>query len=120
MSMKEVAIGVLIAVLLIDGCAITQSNIRPESYSDEALSGLEAFDQAMLAFMAENYLPGGTLAVAYESRLVLAKGYGFASIGFTKSEPMQPEMPLAHREFVQTDHGRCRDVAGSKRSTYAR
>jgi CubicO group peptidase (beta-lactamase class C family) len=60
----------------------------------EALPGLEAFDQAMLNVFEENDLPGGTLAVAYQGRLLLAKGYGFASKGFTKSELMQPKIRL--------------------------
>ena len=94
MPMKEVAIGVLIAVLLIYGSAIAQPNIQPVTSSGEELFGLEAFDQAMLVLMAENYLPSGTLAVAYQGRLVLAKGYGFASKGFMKSEPMQPKYRL--------------------------
>lgn len=95
MTVKKVATGVLIAVLLINGCAVSQPNIQPISYSGEALSGLEAFDQAMLGLMAENYLPGGTLAVAYQGRLVLTKGYGFASIAlFTTNEPMTPKTRL--------------------------
>src|SRR5262245_11568873 len=60
----------------------------------EAFPGLEAFDQAMLSILVENYLPGGTLAVAYRGRLVLAKGYGVARKGFMNSEPMQPKIRL--------------------------
>ena len=93
--MEKSALGfLLIAVLLICGCSIVQPELRPISFSGEALPGLEAFDRAMLDLLEENHLPGGTLAVAYQGRLVLAKGYGFTRKGLTGSEPMQPKIRL--------------------------
>ena len=92
--MKRPLINYLIAVLLVNGCASVDPKFQPLNFSGEALPGLEAFDQAMLTLLEENYLPGGTLAVAYQGRLVLAKGYGVARKGFTTSEPMQPKIRL--------------------------
>jgi CubicO group peptidase (beta-lactamase class C family) len=84
-------LGLVAMTLFYCAAVYAQSNLAT---TGEALPGLEAFDQAMFNILEDNYLPGGTLAVAYQGRLVLAKGYGFARKGFTKSEPMQPKVRL--------------------------
>ncbi len=62
-----------------------QSNVP---VAGKALPGLEAFDEVMLATLAKNDYPGGTLAVSYQGRMVLSKAYGFAKKGLTGSTPM--------------------------------
>lgn len=49
----------------------------------------EAFDEAMNQFMAERKIPGGSLAVVKDRRLVYACGYGWADR--EKQEPVKPE-----------------------------
>jgi CubicO group peptidase (beta-lactamase class C family) len=44
----------------------------------QALPGLEAFDEAMTGLLQKHGFPGGTLAVAFQGRLVLNKAYGSA------------------------------------------
>jgi N-acyl-D-amino-acid deacylase len=46
--------------------------------SGTAVPSLAGFDRAMQEFMQERGIPGGTLAVMKNGRLVLARGYGFA------------------------------------------
>lgn len=43
-----------------------------------SLPGLESFDQAMQALISKWDIPGASLAVAKDGRLLLAKGYGWA------------------------------------------
>jgi N-acyl-D-amino-acid deacylase len=51
-------------------------------------SGMQAWDTAAEQIMATNGMPGGELAVAYQGRVVLEHGYGYAD---TKtSTPVQP------------------------------
>ena len=46
---------------------------------DESKAGVgDAFDREMLAFMNARQVPGGSLAVVKDGRLVYAKGYGWA------------------------------------------
>jgi CubicO group peptidase (beta-lactamase class C family) len=54
----------------------------------QSLLGLEAFDEAMQTIMSNHKYPGGTLAVAYQGRLVLDKAYGIAKQGFSGSTAM--------------------------------
>lgn len=49
---------------------------------------LRAFDHAVRSLMAEHGIPGASLAVAREGRLVLARGYGFADTA--SREPVRP------------------------------
>jgi N-acyl-D-amino-acid deacylase len=51
--------------------------------------GLELFDEAILAIMDRHGLPGAALAIAKNGKLVLAKGYGWASID--GNQPVQPD-----------------------------
>ena len=47
---------------------------------DESKAGVgDAFDREMLAFMNARQVPGGSLAVVKDGRLVYAKGYGWAN-----------------------------------------
>lgn len=51
--------------------------------------GLEAFDELMLATLRDHELVGGSLAIAKNGGLVLAKGYGFANR--RAGEPVRPD-----------------------------
>lgn len=53
-----------------------------------ALIGLYPFDREILALMDKWDIPGGSLAVAYKGRLVLARGYGI--IDRASRAPAQP------------------------------
>jgi N-acyl-D-amino-acid deacylase len=58
--------------------------------SGEALPGTEAFDSLVPAFMDRHHIPGVGLAVAFEGRLVLVRGYGLAKQGLFSRVPLQP------------------------------
>jgi CubicO group peptidase (beta-lactamase class C family) len=49
---------------------------RPWRVAGPALPGLEPFDATVMAFMEERSIPCGSLAVARNGRLLLARGYG--------------------------------------------
>jgi CubicO group peptidase (beta-lactamase class C family) len=51
--------------------------------------GLEFLDEAMLNILEKYGIPGGALAVAHKGKLVVARGYGWASV--QTGEPVQPE-----------------------------
>lgn len=53
-----------------------------------ALTGLHPFDREILGLMDKWDIPGGSLAVAYKGRLVLARGYGI--IDRASRAPAQP------------------------------
>jgi N-acyl-D-amino-acid deacylase len=63
---------------------------RPEpiATSGAVPSELLCFDALMLAFIKEREIPGAALAVAKDGRLVLARGYGWASL--PDRRPVQP------------------------------
>jgi N-acyl-D-amino-acid deacylase len=48
-----------------------------------------AYDRMMLALMAEHGVPGASLAVARDGKLLLARGYGWADV--ERREPVQPD-----------------------------
>ena len=56
--------------------------------SGEPVPGLEALDQVMLRCLAEHGVPGASLAVAKEGRLVYARGFGWADL--QALEPVRP------------------------------
>lgn len=49
---------------------------------------LEPFDQATSAFLQEHKVPGAALAVTWKSKLVYARGFGYADV--EKKEPVEP------------------------------
>ncbi len=49
---------------------------------------LSPYDELMTSFMREHRPPGAALAVAKDSRLVYARGFGYADV--EKNEPVQP------------------------------
>jgi CubicO group peptidase (beta-lactamase class C family) len=54
----------------------------------EALPGLESFDKATMKFIEKYDIPGGSLAVSFKGRLILAKGYGYADFSVFKKVPV--------------------------------
>jgi len=50
----------------------------------------EKVDSLVEALIAENNLPGMTVAVTKEGRLILSKGYGYALVDGTRKLPMKP------------------------------
>jgi CubicO group peptidase (beta-lactamase class C family) len=54
----------------------------------EALPGLQAFDDAMLATLHQRGYAGGTLAVSYQGRIVLNRAYGWADPSLFNRRPM--------------------------------
>ena len=67
---------------------------QPTPPAGQAVPGLEAFDEAMLGLIQKFGYPGGTLAVAFQGRLVLNKAYGFARKGLTSSSPMSVDQRM--------------------------
>lgn len=71
----------------------TESIVFWNSKSSVPVSGklvpsLIPFDNLMKRFLRENQLPGATLAVSKNGKLILARGYGFSD--FEKKEEMRP------------------------------
>jgi N-acyl-D-amino-acid deacylase len=54
-----------------------------------AVSGLASFDRLIMDLMRQAQIPGGTVAVVKDGRLVLARGYGWADR--ENQQPVQPE-----------------------------
>ena len=49
---------------------------------------LKPFDELMEAFVRDNEIPGASLAVAKDGRLVYARGFGYADV--EQQQPAQP------------------------------
>jgi hypothetical protein len=58
----------------------------------EALPGLDGFDKAIIKFIEKHNIPGGSLAVSFKGKLILAKGYGYADFSVFKKVPVHPEL----------------------------
>ena len=70
-------------------CVFASASAQVSS-TGQSLPGLEAFDEAMQTLMSKYKYPGGSLAVAYQGRLVFNKAYGDAKRGFSSNTPMTP------------------------------
>jgi N-acyl-D-amino-acid deacylase len=55
--------------------------------AEDAPAGFEQIESAFLGFMQANALPGASLAIAKNGKLVFARGYGLADL----DQPVQPE-----------------------------
>jgi CubicO group peptidase (beta-lactamase class C family) len=64
----------------------------PLPITGKAVPALAAFDQAMLRFMKERGIRGGTLAVMRNGKIVLSRGYGYARRD--RSRKVQPDDPF--------------------------
>ncbi|MEI9479564.1 MAG: serine hydrolase domain-containing protein [Deltaproteobacteria bacterium] len=59
--------------------------------SGEALLGLEGFDRVILRLIDKYGVPGASLAVSYNGKLILARGYGYAKKSLMEKIPVQPQ-----------------------------
>lgn len=57
--------------------------------SGPAVSGVEAFDRGMSALLKKYNIPGASIAVARNGKLILARGYGYSDL--EAKELMQPD-----------------------------
>lgn len=67
-------------------CSVLASEVP---VTGKAVPQLASFDEEMLAYMESHHIPGGSLAVLKDGKLILARGYGYADKD--KSKPVQPE-----------------------------
>src|SRR5215467_13823099 len=58
-------------------------------HASDTPSGLERIESAFLQFVKANALPGASLAIARNGKLVFARGYGLADV--EQNQPVQPE-----------------------------
>ncbi|MCK4351245.1 MAG: beta-lactamase family protein, partial [Candidatus Krumholzibacteria bacterium] len=86
----RISAGLIILLLGVLACskAVTDSQDIPESPPVTGI-GLESFDRIITGIMGEYAIPGGSLAVVKDSRLVVARGYGYSDVD--AGEPVQPE-----------------------------
>lgn len=59
--------------------------------SGEALPRLEGFDEVMLKLIDKYDIPGASLAVSFNGKLTLARGYGYMKKSLTEKIPVQPQ-----------------------------
>jgi N-acyl-D-amino-acid deacylase len=78
-----------------DGTVFAQATKVQETSSTEAISlkgktlpGLERFDSEMIAFMRRYQIPGASMAIVKNGRLVYARGFGSADL--ERKEPVLP------------------------------
>src|SRR5579884_1117525 len=90
-------VAVLGALLLVVATALVPAAQQPGSpypgeiplpIAGQAGPGLEVLDAAVRAMLRHHGIPGASLALAYQGRLVLAKGYGYADLA--ADAPVQP------------------------------
>jgi len=56
----------------------------------EALPGLNGFDKAIIKFIERHDIPGGALALSFQGKMILAKGYGYADFSDLNKVPANP------------------------------
>lgn len=66
----------------------TRPSEEPPTVTGTANAALEPFDRLMTSFVSEHKVPGAALAVTRQSKLVYARGFGYADC--EKREPVQP------------------------------
>ena len=69
--------------------APTAKQQRSVAVTGKADRRLASFDRMMRAFLAEHPIPGAALAVAKDSRLVYARGFGYADV--EHKSPVAPD-----------------------------
>jgi N-acyl-D-amino-acid deacylase len=57
---------------------MVSDDLHGYSATGKSIAGMEAFDYTMTAFMRENGISGGVLAITKNGKLVYARGYGLA------------------------------------------
>ena len=82
-----------IACLSVAWPSTTAADDKPKEREPVVSTGrqfaeLKPFDELMEAFVRDNEIPGASLAVAKDGRLVYARGFGYADV--EKKQPVQP------------------------------
>src|SRR5690348_11584071 len=72
--------------------------------------GFEPIESALLGFMQANALPGASLAIAKNGKLVFAHGYGLADV--EKERARAIGINISIRQHRKDHHRDCRDEAG--------
>ena len=85
------ALGLAVLLMLAaasSACGARQADPASIRVTGRAVPELAAFDEAVRSLLAEHGIPGASLAVARDERLVLARGYGWADTA--AREPVRP------------------------------
>jgi N-acyl-D-amino-acid deacylase len=83
------AVTLLLVLLAVDGALLRAADGKEPPITGRAAPRLKHLDQVMLAILRDFHLPGGSLAVARNGRLVFARGYGWADQ--EDSKPVRPD-----------------------------
>jgi CubicO group peptidase (beta-lactamase class C family) len=62
---------------------------KPVPETGQPVPGLEPFDRMMRAFLAKQGIPGASLAVVKDGRLVYVRGFGYADV--ERKQPVRPD-----------------------------
>ena len=89
--MKFIRKNTLISLILLTSAYL---KVYPEETKNivsrgKTFSELKPFDELMEKFVSDNKIPGASLAVAKDGRLVYARGFGYSDL--KKREPVQPD-----------------------------
>ena len=89
--MKFIRKNTLISLILLTSAYL---KVYPEETKNivsrgKIFSELKAFDELMEKFVSDNKIPGASLAVAKDGRLVYARGFGYSDL--KKREPVRPD-----------------------------
>ncbi len=77
LNMHKILSHCLIA-MLVESSALHLSADEPRPVTGEAAAALVAFDDWMLSFMSKHNIPGGSIAMMRDGKLVYARGFGYA------------------------------------------
>jgi CubicO group peptidase (beta-lactamase class C family) len=82
------ALAALLALIL---SIVTAATARAElPVTGRALPGLAAFDSAVTTLLEKWKIPGASLAVAKDGRLIMSRGYGYSDMG--QLRPVTPDL----------------------------
>lgn len=72
-------------------CLLTMTNLATAevSITGDAVEALKPFDEMMTAFLAEHQVPGASVAIARDGRIIYARGFGLADV--EKKLPVLPD-----------------------------
>jgi len=99
--MRGFVIGLIFSVLLVPfagGSSVVAAaqkakkqkpKSKPLPETGKPVPGLESFDRLMRSFLAKQGIPGASLAVVKDGRLVYARGFGYADV--QGKQPVQPD-----------------------------
>lgn len=96
-ALRAGVVSALFLFLVLAGCGggsgsssgSNQDNNTPISATGPSVPGVGAYDDAITAFMRRWNIPGASVAVAKDGKLILARGYGYADRN--AGTPAQPD-----------------------------